>query len=198
MNTHTPEPKSPVRADAARNAQHIVEVAGRLLAADPQVGMAEVAAAAGVGRATVYRHFPTREALLTAIYETGIGMAGAAMRECRLDEGSATEALTRLTHAWLDVIQRFAFTQLVAQTEHFQSEERDARRRQIFAEPMLALAARGQDAGEFSADLPAGWILATFGALLHQASLSISAGTLTRDDAPQVLLRTLLRGVTAA
>jgi AcrR family transcriptional regulator len=197
MSTTPSHPKSHVRADAARNAEHIVAVAAGLLARDPQVGMAEVATAAGVGRATVYRHFPTREALLTAIYDSGIGMAEAAMRDCRLDEGTAPEALSRLTHAWIDVIERFAFTEIVAQTGHFQSEERNARREAIFAEPLFALVRRGQDVGEFTRALPADWLLATFGALLHNAGLSISAGTLTRDDAPDLVLRTLLHGVTA-
>jgi len=191
--SHTP--RTHVRSDAAQNAQHIVEVAGRLLTADPGVGMAEVATAAGVGRATVYRHFPTRDALLLAIYETGIGTAAQAMRDCHIEEGSATEALSRLTRAWVDVIERFAFTQIVAQTGHFESEDREARREAIFAEPLYALVARGQAAGEFSNALPAEWILVTFGALLHQAGLAISAGSLSRGDAPDVVLQTLLHGL---
>lgn len=185
-----------VRSDAAHNAQHIVAVAGRLLTADPSVGMAEVAAAAGVGRATVYRHFPSRDALLSAIYESGISTAEEAMRDCRLDEGTATDALSRLTHAWLDVIDRFAFTQIVTQTAHLQSQEHNARQEAIFAEPLHALVARGQAAGEFSIALTAAWILMTFGALLHQAGLAISAGSLTHDDAPDFVLQTLLHGVT--
>lgn len=52
------------RSDAEQNYSRIVEAAVRLLSKDDQVGIDAVAAAAGVGRATVYRHFPSRQALV--------------------------------------------------------------------------------------------------------------------------------------
>ena len=74
----TPPDQRPVaymRADAARNVHRIVEVAARLLGEDPHAGMAEVAAAAGISRATVYRHFTTREALIDAIRRQALAQA---------------------------------------------------------------------------------------------------------------------------
>ncbi len=57
-----------LRADARRNRERIM-VSGRELFArhGPQAQMDEIAAHAGVGIGTVYRHFPTKEALLTAM-----------------------------------------------------------------------------------------------------------------------------------
>jgi len=57
-----------LRADARRNRERIM-CAGRELFAlqGPQAQMDEIAAHAGVGIGTVYRHFPTKEALLTAM-----------------------------------------------------------------------------------------------------------------------------------
>lgn len=65
MNTAPPEPR---RKDARRNRAQILEIARgvlaeRGLAAD----MREIASACGVGVGTVYRHFPTRDVLLSAV-----------------------------------------------------------------------------------------------------------------------------------
>ncbi|MFF3289902.1 TetR/AcrR family transcriptional regulator [Streptomyces sp. NPDC003023] len=58
----------PSRADAERNRLRVLEVAHDLFAErGDEVQMAEVARAAGVGVGTVYRHFPTRRALVEAV-----------------------------------------------------------------------------------------------------------------------------------
>ncbi len=57
-----------LRADAQRNRERIMASSRELFARDgPQAQMDEIAAQAGVGIGTVYRHFPTKEALLTAM-----------------------------------------------------------------------------------------------------------------------------------
>jgi serine phosphatase RsbU (regulator of sigma subunit) len=55
------------RSDAALNRAKIIDAARRLLADDENPSMREIAAAAGVGRGTVHRHFSTRDDLLEAV-----------------------------------------------------------------------------------------------------------------------------------
>ena len=61
----------PPRADAQRNKTHILEVASDAFAEEGiNVSMDSIAKRAGVGPGTLYRHFPSREALLAALLET--------------------------------------------------------------------------------------------------------------------------------
>lgn len=60
MSTHA-------RADAARNREAILDAALVALGRDPQASLLDVAQEAGVGRATLYRHFATRHDLVTAL-----------------------------------------------------------------------------------------------------------------------------------
>lgn len=63
-----PADRTPLRADARRNRQAVIEAADVLFQARGlAVGMDDIAAAAGVGVGTLYRHFPTKEALFSAV-----------------------------------------------------------------------------------------------------------------------------------
>jgi AcrR family transcriptional regulator len=58
------------RADARRNRQRLLEVALAALTANDRVSLDAIAREAGVGIGTLYRHFPSREALVEAVYRS--------------------------------------------------------------------------------------------------------------------------------
>src|SRR3954467_6259662 len=63
-------PVRPLRADAARNRTRVLEAARAAFAeAGLEVGVEEIARRAGVGKGTLYRRFPTKEALVRAIFD---------------------------------------------------------------------------------------------------------------------------------
>ncbi|WP_414937407.1 TetR/AcrR family transcriptional regulator [Amycolatopsis sp. cmx-11-51] len=69
----TADPVRPMRADARRNYERIVAVAKKAFAADGvDVPADDIAKRAGVGAGTLYRHFPTREKLVEAVYRDEI------------------------------------------------------------------------------------------------------------------------------
>ena len=61
-----------LRADARANRDKILEVAREAFTAAPDASLNSIARAAGVGPGTLYRHFPTREALVAAVYRKEI------------------------------------------------------------------------------------------------------------------------------
>jgi len=64
-----PEAGKPLRADARRNRARLLDVAEEVFAAKgTSASTEEIARAAGVGIGTVFRHFPTKEALLEAVF----------------------------------------------------------------------------------------------------------------------------------
>jgi AcrR family transcriptional regulator len=91
-------PRRSRRTDAARNARLLLAAAKELFdESGPEAALDEVARRAGVGNATLYRHFPTRRDLIVAVYAdevTTLCEQGAAL----LESGSAVEAL----FIWLD------------------------------------------------------------------------------------------------
>jgi AcrR family transcriptional regulator len=76
-----PERRKP-RADAQRNRQRILEVAKQeFTRSGANASLDEIAKQAGVGPGTLYRHFPTREELLEAVYRTEVEKLAAAERK---------------------------------------------------------------------------------------------------------------------
>ncbi|MGX1885531.1 TetR/AcrR family transcriptional regulator [Streptomyces sp. NPDC055287] len=64
------QPRRPMRADARRNLEKIVAAAGALIAEHgADASLEEVARRAGVGSATLHRHFPSRQTLLEAVFK---------------------------------------------------------------------------------------------------------------------------------
>jgi len=62
-----------LRADGRRNRERIVAAAVELVGRDgAQASLEEIARRAGVGSATLHRHFPSRRALLEAVFSAGV------------------------------------------------------------------------------------------------------------------------------
>ncbi|RXH54624.1 TetR/AcrR family transcriptional regulator [Granulicella sibirica] len=82
----TEKPSQPAerrpRADAQRNRDRILEIAKEAFTREgANISLDDVARQAGVGPGTLYRHFPTRDALLEAVYRTEVGKLAAAEAE---------------------------------------------------------------------------------------------------------------------
>jgi AcrR family transcriptional regulator len=97
------------RADGQRNRERLVEVAKTAFAdVGVDVSLDEIARRAGVGIGTLYRHFPTRDAIVEAVYRREVAqLAGAATR--LLETLSPGEAL----HQWMRLFVDYVVTKKV-------------------------------------------------------------------------------------
>ncbi len=127
----------------------ILETAARLLA-DGDAGMSEIAAAAGVGRATLYRYYPTREALLEALAAQALDEVTGRIADASLDAAPVEEAIVRMTRALLTVADRY----VVLMRERVKADPDEAERR--VRAPLRTVFERGIDEGVLRDDVPAG------------------------------------------
>jgi AcrR family transcriptional regulator len=76
-----PPPARKIRADAERNRERILEVAKEVFARDgAAASLDDIARRSGIGNATLYRHFPTRDDLIEAVYRGEVEKLAAAQQ----------------------------------------------------------------------------------------------------------------------
>ena len=138
----------------ARVSATILEAAAAVLAErGEQASMADVAGAAGMARATVYRYFPNREALFEALGRLALEEAGERLQAGRLEEVAVADAFERAVRALAAVGDSFVVVS--RETARTDSEEFEQR----VASPLRGLIERAQASGEVRDDLPASWLM---------------------------------------
>ncbi|PTM86532.1 MULTISPECIES: TetR/AcrR family transcriptional regulator [unclassified Streptomyces] len=143
------------RADATRNRDQLLAVATRVFAsADNEPSMRAIAREAGVGIATLYRHFPTRESLVDAVYRDQVVRLTAGAREL-LDRMPPAEAMRH----WMDLFGDWIATKngmldtLVAMVES--GEIAHAQTRAELLTAITTILDAGQAAGDLRSDITA-------------------------------------------
>ncbi|GAB2724002.1 TetR/AcrR family transcriptional regulator [Kitasatospora kifunensis] len=153
-----------MRADAARNLDAVLQTGARLLAQDPGLSVAAIAAAAGVDRRTVYRRFSTREALMAAVHTAKIDACEQVLAEARLAEAPVAVALHRYTEGIITVSRRWPVD--LRQV----ADEAAAARVQRLIEQLDAFLARAVREGLIRPGLPDRWARSLLVQLTNTAS----------------------------
>jgi TetR/AcrR family transcriptional regulator, mexCD-oprJ operon repressor len=181
------------RADAERNISGITKAALEALASDPDVSMAEIARRAGVVRATIYMHFPTREALLDAVMEDATAQVAEATRQAEPDRGEPKEALERVLLAtWRQLSQFHKILQI--NINRLSAKELHRRHLPITTQ-IVPLLERGQADGVFRSDVSALWLIAVVRAIVHVASTELQAGRLSEAEVERTMLTTAFAAI---
>jgi AcrR family transcriptional regulator len=143
----------PLRADAERNRRRILDAAAVVLAQEGLVaGVDAVARAAGVGVGTVYRRFPTKEALLEAVINDRVERVQAELGELGAIE-DPWEAFSAAAHALAGSIARDrGFFQVLQEAKERMPETTDHARR-CTVDAIAPILRRAQEAGAVRDDL---------------------------------------------
>jgi TetR/AcrR family transcriptional regulator, mexCD-oprJ operon repressor len=153
-----------------RVAEAILDGAARLFASEgDHASMNEVAEAAGVARATVYRYFPNREALLDELAQTAVRDVDLRLASARIDAVPPEEGVERAVRALVDVGNLFVV--LARERRRFGAD----RFERGLVEPMRQLIERGQASGDIRDDITA--------ARLTESLIGLIIGMLTSTPA---------------
>jgi AcrR family transcriptional regulator len=181
------------RSDADRSVAAILAAALDALAGDPDVSMAEIARRAGVVRATIYVHFPTRESLLDAVMERAVADVARAMTDAEPQRGEPKDALERVLRATWKELGRFHA--LLAINIGRLSVEELHRRHLPMTTLLVPLIERGQKTGVFRSDLPVAWDVAVIRSIVHTASAELKSGRISAAEVEPVMLETVLAAI---
>ena len=171
-----------------RNA--IIEAAIELLGINPGSSLAEIAIRAGVGRASVHRHFASREALVRVVSLRCMDELEAAVRSSVTSSMDARQRLTAMLDVVIPIGDRFHFLGGVV------VDDTDVARR--YQAELLWLETLAQDLKTeqlIGADLPTSWVVANINAQIWLAWSEIGAGRLATQGAGALATRTLLNGL---
>ncbi|WP_228080786.1 TetR/AcrR family transcriptional regulator [Streptomyces profundus] len=173
----------------------ILDAAVSLLAESPDASVAAVGRAAGVTRQTVYAHFPSRQALLSAVLDRVTEESLAAMDAAEEGADSAIDALRRMIDASWRTGERYPLLADISTAAV--DPEVDSERHLPVIERLIQLIERGQAAGEFAPEPPASWLASATVALGHAAAEEAVAGRFSRAEALAALHISLHRLLTA-
>ncbi len=186
--------KVPVkRADAQRSIAAILAAAVECLGRNPEASVSEIAKVAGVGRVTLYGHFPNRTDLVDAAFARAIEDGHDALSQVDL-EGDPRQALGRLVESSWSLVEQSRSLLLAAQ-----AVLPPGRIRALHAEPaerVQRLVERGRAEGVFRTDLPTSWLVGTMHSVMHNAADEINAGRLATDQAADFITATLVAAFT--
>jgi len=148
------------RAAALRNRERLIEAATEVFGAGaPQASLEAVAREAGVGIGTLYRHFPTREALFEAVYRREVDQLGD-LAERLAQEAAPVEALRQWLHANVRLVATKRGMVEALQIASGSSELRAYSFGRL-TKGLALLLARGVEAGDVRPDITAEDLLRT-------------------------------------
>lgn len=176
------------RLDARRNREAALDAATELLVREPAASMQEIADASGLGRTTLYRHFPAREDLFDAMFERAVLHAWEAANQVISRNNPAETTLRELSAELIEIGSEFRF--LIGNQGYGRPALK--RGRDSPQSPVRQFLKDAQARGELRADLPLPWMTAVVQTLTLVAIEDYQADGGNSAEAKELLGQTLV------
>lgn len=170
----------------------LLDAAAATLAENPSASLSEIARRAGVGRATLHRHFASRDALIAALTREALARIDAVTAPIDAQAESAGEALWLVLDAVVPLGDRY----------HFLSRQTDATSDPEVAEitarqtaELAALIDAVKAEGGIAPEVPTGWAVVALDSLIYAAWSAVEDGSIAPRDAASLVHRTFLQGL---
>jgi AcrR family transcriptional regulator len=186
-SSRRPSPASGPSADVF--ADPVTAAVARHLALAPAASMQELAVAAGVSRATLFRRFPSRAALVAELCEAAAEAFVRAVQDAAPEDGSPPQALERVIDALGRLAAVVGLLGLQPLEEHVEASL--LARTAATEESLRRLVRRGQESGHFRVEVDPEWVLTLLTWLMVGAADSVRLGRLTTGAAQRHLAATL-------
>jgi len=170
--------------------QAIIEAGISALLVNPSAGMSEIAQTAGVGRATLYRHFESREALIRKLVMVCSEETEIALEPYAHLRGKA--ALEAVIDVLVPMADRFRF--LVSLWSLVEDDEEVKRINAEMLRDLHALIDQAKRAGDVHAQLPTAWLVTLLDSMLTAGWMFVETGTSTSREAAEYVKQSFFHG----
>ena len=171
----------------------IIQAALEALAMNPRGSLDEIAEAAGVGRATLYRYFESRETLMKKLFhDVSIKLDAATIPIFEDNRLTAENKLSKLINVLVPFGARIHFAALISSTENNPELQQGYK---MYLARLNNLCQQLKDQHFITPEISTTWLVASLDALIFTAWKNIYSGDIAPNDAPELVLRTFLNGV---
>ncbi|MFN3213053.1 MAG: TetR/AcrR family transcriptional regulator [Henriciella sp.] len=169
----------------------IIEAAFEVFSKNPGAALSDVAARAGVGRATLHRQFASRDDLMRALSKIASKEMEEAVETACADAASYSEVARLALKALIPLGDRHGFLALESFADDPETQAAFAKEQQETAE--MVEAAKGE--GLFDTAVPTSWIVQAYDHLMYAGWESVKSGETTHEQAATLAWRTLIHGL---
>ncbi|WDE10277.1 TetR/AcrR family transcriptional regulator [Thalassomonas haliotis] len=180
---------------ANRSRQALLTAGIEVFLVNPNASLTEVANIAGVGRATLYRHFETREQLIQELARESLALTDRALEPLKAKKLKGREAIEFMLHAVMPLANRFHFLLSLWTIAEDDPEVSNIYNRQL--EELAALVEQGKQAGSINAGLTTTWIVTMIDSLVYAGWYLVRSGECNAEEAAASAVQSLFCGISA-